>query len=891
VSDIYDFSLWSRVDNGPCPPGHYCPNGTVNPIQCPSGYVRSEMYGVNEASCSNCAAGEICYPGDPVAYPCPKGMWCEYGKGAQYCPPATYNDQYSATSREDCLGCPAGYFCFNNGTSDYTNYPCPAGYYCLVNSTMPIQCPQGRYRNTVAARRSTDCPLCPGGYRCDFRTVNPVACRAGYYCPTGSVNETICPAGHYCTYASANATICPDGYYCSKQVSVPLACLPGTYCPAGSTNMSVCPAGNYCPANTGDPILCPSSYYCGVGAKAPIRCPNGTYCPPGTDVPNLCPLGYYGESRANNRSLASLDLACQPCPPGTYGTDPRRLACYTCTPGYVCLGGTTTATPTNNVTEKGYVCPRGFYCPAGSSIELSCPPGTYQPDYQESNRTSCTQCPVKSYNPLEGQYQCLTCSSSSTAKEGSTACYCIGLNRVFQGTQGLCLCAQGYVAYDSNLNLISDQDGTSDCQPLVYDRCAAGYVRDLNGVCRASSDCSAQCGASGGEYVTAAGVCQCNDRQDLDSVCDSTCRTTVPTIKVARDGQIVITEASGNQTDLSADDIGGFSGQVSCGSTAPSSCNAFVMQVGSTGFSGVFGTGESLSSASGRRRRRLASNFGSEIFGSFVNPDVVPDIAKDEEFDGDYDHYELRRRLLAGEPTLANPLVCIKAQDTMFWDVSNTYYPQYVKDSLLNSNPDFDYSAFLALAEKASSTATVSSFGFTFTEPGTYVFKTSSDAAKITVIAVMEENVACTTDAQFTPITAKNLAVIGVTSDSDIILTPDWSLIGGLLGGLVFVIFGVISTLYYFRRKAWTVGASSMPRYRKKAQAKRMTDLHSKGSVMRKGQQTQDVSYCQRVIIHVLHVQISVSRLRYSFYLAIFRWARRTTRTEECSRATTQWPP
>jgi hypothetical protein len=98
------------------------------------------------------------------------------------------------------------------------------------------------------------------------------------------------------------------------------------------------------------------------------------------------------------------------------------------------------------------------------------------------------------------------------------------------------------------------------------------------------------------------------------------------------------------------------------------------------------------------------------------------------------------------------------------------------------------------------------------------------------------------TEAQFTPMTAKNLAATSVTSTNDFILTPDWSLIGGLLGGLVFVIFGVISTMYYFRRKAWAVGASSMPRYRKKAQSKKMADLHSKGTVVKKGLQFEDVS-------------------------------------------------
>lgn len=46
-----------------------------------------------------------------------------------------------------------------------------------------------------------------------------------------------------------------------------------------------------------------------------------------------------------------------------------------------------------------------------------------------------------------------------------------------------------------------------------------------------------------------------------------------------------------------------------------------------------------------------------------------------------------------------------------------TYY-RYVKDSLLNTNPIFDYSAFRNLAAMAATTMVVSTFAFTFTTAG-----------------------------------------------------------------------------------------------------------------------------------------------------------------------------
>lgn len=49
----------------------------------------------------------------------------------------------------------------------------------------------------------------------------------------------------------------------------------------------------------------------------------------------------------------------------------------------------------------------------------------------------------------------------------------------------------------------------------------------------------------------------------------------------------------------------------------------------------------------------------------------------------------------------------------------------------------------------------------------------------------------CTTDAQFVPLTAANLILLGVAKNSDnITLSPDWVLISGLLVGVAFMVFG-----------------------------------------------------------------------------------------------------
>jgi hypothetical protein len=75
---------------------------------------------------------------------------------------------------------------------------------------------------------------------------------------------------------------------------------------------------------------------------------------------------------------------------------------------------------------------------------------------------------------------------------------------------------------------VSDQDGKVDCQPIVYARCGANAVLDAHGGCAGGTDCSAQCGSSGGSLASSTGVCQCNDIQ----VTTTTMATTVATIKL-----------------------------------------------------------------------------------------------------------------------------------------------------------------------------------------------------------------------------------------------------------------------------------------------------------------------------------------------------------------------
>jgi len=59
----------------------------------------------------------------------------------------------------------------------------------------------------------------------------------------------------------------------------------------------------------------------------------------------------------------------------------------------------------------------------------------------------------------------------------------------------------------------------------------------------------------------------------------------------------------------------------------------------------------------------------------------------------------LQAKTTANTAALLNPVVCIKQGDIMFFNVvpSAGNYPVYDKNSILNTNPDFDYGPFLNL--------------------------------------------------------------------------------------------------------------------------------------------------------------------------------------------------
>lgn len=98
-----------------------------------------------------------------------------------------------------------------------------------------------------------------------------------------------------------------------------------------------------------------------------------------------------------------------------------------------------------------------------------------------------------------------------------------------------------------------------------------------------------------------------------------------------------------------------------------------------------------------------------------------------------------QRRRLTASTGILNPMLCLQKSDSILFSISGASYPVYMKDSLMNTNPSFDYGPFRSLQEAmASNASSVSAFAYTFTAAGTYVFALSNNSAALTIVTVME---------------------------------------------------------------------------------------------------------------------------------------------------------
>ena len=146
---------------GPCPKGHYCPEGSAAPFRCPPGTYNElerkydkdlhclacdpgyfgETSGLKVSTCTGkCAAGFYCSGGTSSHSPlgtngnkCREGTYCPEGSIEEIvCPPGTYNPN---KGQKECFDCPEGYYCPGGDPDNAANNSpiiCPQGHACVV---------------------------------------------------------------------------------------------------------------------------------------------------------------------------------------------------------------------------------------------------------------------------------------------------------------------------------------------------------------------------------------------------------------------------------------------------------------------------------------------------------------------------------------------------------------------------------------------------------------------------------------------------------------------------------------------------------------------------------------------------------------------------------------
>ena len=223
--------LSSAECSGLCPPGHYCPIGSINGtfLRCPAGRYGATP-GLHDSSCTDrCSAGYHCYEAStsPTQLQCAIVHQEFVGDFSQWNLFNNFNESIFP----------------NNGnlTDFYRSRQVYLEHFQTVLYTDRIT---NRIRFQLIQPNSVYCPI---------GTSIPLTVLPGYY-TTGfnastRSDQSICPVGSYCVHGVRIS--CPGGTYGDQlglyNETCTGRCSRGFYCPAGSTSSRQfpCPIGKH----------------------------------------------------------------------------------------------------------------------------------------------------------------------------------------------------------------------------------------------------------------------------------------------------------------------------------------------------------------------------------------------------------------------------------------------------------------------------------------------------------------------------------------------------------------------------------------------------------------------------------------------------------------------
>jgi hypothetical protein len=230
--------------------------------------------------------------------------------------------------------------------------------------------------------------------------------------------------------------------------------------------------------------------------------------------------------------------------------------------------------------------------------------------------------------------------------------------------------------------------------------------------------CKLECKGLGdetGTYISSVKKCECSTNGDYDAGCAAASCTSNKVIKYGTNGVATIYQSDGTTVITTYD---------------PSS------------ISGTYGDFTCTRSDGDCSSTYIATS-GSQFVYNFQQSPVISRILRELRIE---EEERPLKRHLATVTTITNPIVCIIAGNMIEFAVDSTTksYPVYMKDSLLNTNDQFDYGGFLNLATTVESgTSTVSTYIHMFDTTGTYIFMNSLDNYQQTIIKVVAADATC----------------------------------------------------------------------------------------------------------------------------------------------------
>ena len=360
--------------------------------------------------------------------------------------------------------------------SEISWFPCPLGEWMPTRGAFEGDvlgcnaCPERYYGDATNLETARCSGICPFGFHCAERTVNPTPCAEGTYMPLLGASRAEdclkCPRGQYQSgTGQANCTVCPTGTYSANIGSSKCEdCEPGGFCEVvdGSMVRQVCPAGRYNPETRSTSIesclLCPAgtsgsktgadsietcepcragsfgldsglaecgscaggTYQNDTGATGCRDCEKGSYCEPGASKPLSCEGGSYSDK--TDLSAASQCTAAAPgyiaargsteqtaCGEGSFASGTRNEVCELCVEGS--YQGATAASECTDASP-------GHFATTGSTQQTACAKGSYTDAYGQGE---CTPCAAGTYQDEEGKTACKPCKAGSYCQKGVSA--------------------------------------------------------------------------------------------------------------------------------------------------------------------------------------------------------------------------------------------------------------------------------------------------------------------------------------------------------------------------------------------------------------------------------------------------------------------------------------